>query len=135
MQAKPKIEATVFADANFFNQELQPSDCKLNSESIVAAEYDLVIDIATLWRTGVFRADNEFQYLPNSVIIRSSHFTEHDCRNDRGWALGRRQHEPPPSLRQQGTVRRFQRRSRYDGHAQQVEPGGHWRDQQHLGHG
>ncbi|MBS1748944.1 MAG: ATP-dependent DNA helicase RecQ [Bacteroidetes bacterium] len=78
----PKIEATIFADANFFNQELQPDRCNLNSENIVAAEYDLVIDISTLWRTGIFQADNDFQSLPNSVIIRSSHFTEHDCRNE-----------------------------------------------------
>lgn len=78
----PKIEATIFADANFFNQELQPDGCNLNSETIVATEYDLIIDISTLWRTGIFQADNEFQGLPNSVIIRSSHCTEHDYRNE-----------------------------------------------------
>lgn len=78
----PKIEATIFADPNFFNQELQPEGCNLNSENIVAAEYDLVIDISTLWRTGIFQADNDFQGLPNTVIIRSSHFTEYDCRNE-----------------------------------------------------
>lgn len=78
----PKIEATIFADANFFSQELQPDGCNLNSENIVAAEYDLVIDISTLWRTGIFQADNDFQGLQNSVIIRSSHFTEHDYRNE-----------------------------------------------------
>lgn len=78
----PKIEATIFADANFFNQELQPAGCNLNSENIVATEYDLVIDISTLWRTGIFQADNDFQGLPNSVIIRSSHFTEYDYRNE-----------------------------------------------------
>jgi ATP-dependent DNA helicase RecQ len=78
----PRIEATIFADANFFNQELQPSGCNLNSQNIVAAEYDLVIDVSTLWRTGIFQADNDFQGLPNSVIIRSSHFTEHDYRNE-----------------------------------------------------
>lgn len=78
----PKIEATIFADANFFNQELQPDGCNLNSENIVATEFDLVIDISTLWRTGIFQADNDFQGLPNSVIIRSSHFTEHDYRNE-----------------------------------------------------
>lgn len=78
----PKIEVTIFADANFFNQELQPFGCKFNSENIVAAEYDLVVDIATLWRTGVFQADNDLQGLSNAVIIRSSHFTEHDCRNE-----------------------------------------------------
>ena len=78
----PKIEATIFADANFFNQALQPDGCNLNSENIVAAEYDLVIDISTLWRTGIFQADNDIQSLPNSVIIRSSHFTEHDYRNE-----------------------------------------------------
>ena len=78
----PKIEATIFADANFFSQELQPNGCRLNSENIVATEYDLVIDISTLWRTGIFQADNDYQALPNSVIIRSSHFTEHDCRNE-----------------------------------------------------
>ena len=78
----PKIEATIFADANFFNQELQPVGCNLNSENIDAAEYDLIIDISTLWRTGIFQADNDFQGLPNSVIIRSSHFTEHDYRNE-----------------------------------------------------
>ncbi len=78
----PKIEATIFADANFFYQELQPDGCNLNNENIVAAEYDLVIDISTLWRTGIFQADNDFQGLPNSVIIRSSHFTEHDYRNE-----------------------------------------------------
>ncbi|MEI6265929.1 MAG: DEAD/DEAH box helicase [Sphingobacteriia bacterium] len=80
--AIPKIEATIFADANFFNQELQPDGCNLNSENIVADEYDLVIDISTLWRTGIFQADNDYQGLPNSVIIRSSHFTEHDYRNE-----------------------------------------------------
>jgi ATP-dependent DNA helicase RecQ len=78
----PKIEATIFADANFFNQELQPDGCNLHSENIVADDYDLVIDIATLWRTGIFQADNEFRGFPNSVIIRSSHYTEHDCRNE-----------------------------------------------------
>lgn len=78
----PKIEATIFADTNFFNQELQPDGCNLNSENIVAADYDLLIDISTLWRTGIFQADNDFLGLPNSVIIRSSHFTEHDCRNE-----------------------------------------------------
>jgi len=78
----PKIETTIFADANFFNQELQPDDCNLNSENIATAEYDLVIDISTLWRTGIFQADNDFQGLPNSIIIRSSHFTEHDYRNE-----------------------------------------------------
>lgn len=78
----PKIEATIFADANFFNQELQPDGCNLNSENIVAAEYDLVIDISILWRTGIFQSDNDFQGLPNSVIIRSSHFTEHNNRNE-----------------------------------------------------
>lgn len=78
----PKIEATIFADANFFNQELQPVGCNLNNENIIADYYDLVIDISTLWRTGIFQADNEFQGLPNSVIIRSSHFTEHDYRNE-----------------------------------------------------
>ncbi len=78
----PKIEATIFADAIFFNPELQPSGCNLNSENIVADDYDLVIDISILWRTGVFQADNDFQGLPNSVIIRSSHFTEHDYRNE-----------------------------------------------------
>lgn len=80
--AIPKIEATIFADANFFNQELQPDGCNLNSENIVAADYDLLIDISILWRTGIFQADSDFQGLPNSVIIRSSHFTEHDYRNE-----------------------------------------------------
>ena len=42
----------------------------------------MVIDISTLWRTGIFQADNDLQGLPNSVIIRSSHFTEYDCRNE-----------------------------------------------------
>lgn len=78
----PKIEATIFADAKFFNQELQPTSCNLNSENIVTAEYDLVIDISTLWRTGVFQADNDLHGLSNAIIIRSSHFTEHDCRNE-----------------------------------------------------
>ncbi|MBS0645311.1 MAG: ATP-dependent DNA helicase RecQ [Verrucomicrobia bacterium] len=78
----PKIEATIFADANFFNQELQPDGCNLSSENIVAAAYDLLIDISILWRTGIFQADSDFQGLPNSVIIRSSHFTEHDFRNE-----------------------------------------------------
>jgi len=78
----PKIKVTIFADADFFIQELQPDGCNLNSENIVATEYDLVIDNAILWRTGVFHADNDLQGLPNSVIIRSSHFTEHDCRNE-----------------------------------------------------
>ncbi len=78
----PKIEATIFADVIFFNQELQPDGCNLNNKNIVADEYDLIIDISTLWRTGIFQADNDFQHLPNSVIIRSSHFTEYDCRNE-----------------------------------------------------
>lgn len=78
----PKIDATILADKNFFNQELQPDGCNLNNENIIAAEYDLVIDISTLWRTGIFEADIDFQGLPNSVIIRSSHFTEHDYRNE-----------------------------------------------------
>lgn len=78
----PKIEATIFADANFFNQELQPEGCNLNNENIIADNYDLVIDISTLWRTGIFQADNDLQGLPNSIIIRSSHFTEHDYRNE-----------------------------------------------------
>ena len=80
--AIPKIEATIFADANFFNQELQPDGCNLNIDNIVADEYDLVIDISVLWRTGIFQADNDLQGLPNSVIIRSSHFTEYDYRNE-----------------------------------------------------
>ena len=80
--AIPKIEATIFADTNFFNQELQPDVCNLNSENIVAADYDLLIDISTLWRTGIYKADSDFQGLPNSVTIRSAHFTEHDCRNE-----------------------------------------------------
>jgi superfamily II DNA helicase RecQ len=78
----PKIEATIFADANFFNQVLQPDGCNLNSVNIFTDEYDLVIDISTLWRTGIFQSDNDFQGLPNSIIIRSSHFTEHDNRNE-----------------------------------------------------
>lgn len=78
----PKIEAKIFADANFFIQELQPDGFNLHSENIIADDYDLVIDIATLWRTGIFQADNEFRGFPNSVIIRSSHYTEHDCRNE-----------------------------------------------------
>jgi len=55
----PKIEASIFADTNF-----------------VIDEYDLIIDISTLWRTGIFQADNDLQGLPNSIIIRSSHFTD-----------------------------------------------------------
>ena len=78
----PKMEATIFADTNFFNQELHPHGCNLNSENIVADEYDLVIDISTLWRTGIFQADNDFKGFPNAIIIRSSHFTEHDYRNE-----------------------------------------------------
>ncbi len=61
----PKIEATIFASAN-----------------IVAVEYDLIIDISTLWRTGIFQADSDLQGLTNAIIIRSSHFTEYDCRNE-----------------------------------------------------
>jgi ATP-dependent DNA helicase RecQ len=61
----PKIEATVFTDAN-----------------IVADEYDLIIDISILWRTGIFQADSDLQSLTNSIIIRSSHFTEYDYRNE-----------------------------------------------------
>jgi ATP-dependent DNA helicase RecQ len=80
--AIPKIEATIFADANFFNQELQPDGCNLNSENIVATDYDLLIDISILWRTGIFQADSDFQDLPNAVIIRSSHFIEHDYQNE-----------------------------------------------------
>lgn len=78
----PKIEVQIFADANFFNQELQPDGCNLNNENIVISEYDLVIDISTIWRSGIFQSDNDFQGLPNSVIIRSAHFTEHDYRNE-----------------------------------------------------
>lgn len=78
----PKIEATIFADANFFYKELQPDGCNIDNENIDANEYDLVIDISTLWRTGIFESDNDFQGLPNSVIIRSSHFSDHDYRNE-----------------------------------------------------
>jgi superfamily II DNA helicase RecQ len=78
----PIIEPIVFADADFMNHELQPIDCNLNSEKIVADEYDLLIDISTLWRTGIFQADNEYKNEPNAVIIRSSHFTESDFLNE-----------------------------------------------------
>jgi len=61
----PKIKATIFADAN-----------------IVADAYDLIIDISTLWRIGIFQADSDLQGMTNAIIIRSSHFTGYDCRNE-----------------------------------------------------
>lgn len=74
----PKIDATIFADNCFFNQKLQPNDSKFNSESLSHNDYDLIIDVSTLWRTGIFRADKDYLNLPNSIVIRSSHYTEQD---------------------------------------------------------
>lgn len=76
----PKVEVTIFADSEFFFQELQPTNCKLNTE-IIEGEFDLVIDISTLWRTGIFQKDIDIINRSNSVVIRSSHYTENDCRD------------------------------------------------------
>ena len=46
---------------------------------IKADEFDLIIDIAVLWRKGIFATDEEFIHLPNVIVIRSSHFTGDDC--------------------------------------------------------
>ncbi len=78
----PEIEATIFTNTNFFNSELQPIGCNFNTQNFTAEDYDLIIDISALWRTGIFNADNQFSSLQNSIVIRSSHFTEHDCINN-----------------------------------------------------
>ena len=77
----PRIVASIFADPGFINERLQPQDCGFNFER-VSGDFDLVIDIATLWRTGIFQADSDFENLPNAVIVRSSHFTEPNCSNE-----------------------------------------------------
>lgn len=46
---------------------------------IKADDFDLIIDIAILWRKGIFATDDEFLHLPNVIVIRSSHFTGDDC--------------------------------------------------------
>lgn len=55
----PRIVASIFADPGFINERLQPQDCGFNFER-VSGDFDLVIDIATLWRTGIFQAGFRF---------------------------------------------------------------------------
>ena len=50
-------------------------------KSIKAEEFDLIIDVAVLWRKGIFAKDEEFIRLPNAIVIRSSHFTGDDCQD------------------------------------------------------
>lgn len=63
----PILETKVFS-ANDSRKHLIKTD-----------DFDLIIDIAVLWRKGIFATDDEFLHLPNVIVIRSSHFTGDDC--------------------------------------------------------
>lgn len=71
----PEIEVEVFTPAE--NAKKTSVDFRHKNMN----KYDLVIDISVLWRKGIFDTDNDYTFLNNSIIIRSSHFTEYNCRD------------------------------------------------------
>jgi ATP-dependent DNA helicase RecQ len=78
----PQLEATIFANKDFFNPDLQPSECHVGSQDLNPSDYDLIIDASMLWRTGIFKTDTQYASLANAIIIRSAHFTEFDCMDN-----------------------------------------------------
>lgn len=81
----PKIQATIFSENDFDFERLQHDKKavmggKLNPKE--SSNYDLIIDISTLWRKGIFESDKDYLNIPNSIIIRSSHLTDENCLND-----------------------------------------------------
>jgi ATP-dependent DNA helicase RecQ len=75
----PEIDVTVFPSPDF---DLSISNAKVHQpDSINPAEFDLIIDISVLWRTGIFKADKDFSAFSNAAIIRSAHFTDEALMN------------------------------------------------------
>ncbi len=75
----PKILVDIFSD-NEYGISHDTYAAK-KPETLIPAEYNLIIDNAILWRTGIFQADKQFAGNENAAIIRSAHFTEHDHVN------------------------------------------------------
>ncbi len=82
----PKIKSDVFYDSFFYDECLTKDYLDKNNNYFEFSgnlnnpeKYDLIIDISMLWRSKIFSTDNDFRDLENSIIIRSSHYTEHDC--------------------------------------------------------
>lgn len=75
----PKISVDTYSTADY--SKFSRDKPAFNPKNLDPKAYDLVIDHAILWRTGIFEADNELKDIDNAVIIRSAHFTEEDCLN------------------------------------------------------
>jgi len=75
----PEVETVIFSDGSFSNENPLNEIRRIATDKIVTQDYDLVIDVATLWRTGIFKADKDFGGSKNSIVIRSSHYTQDDC--------------------------------------------------------
>lgn len=77
----PELKVTVFADEDFDQPDLQASEYDMNTDFVNPEHYDLVIDVSALWRKGIFDSDADYRNQPNTVVIRSSHFTESGCED------------------------------------------------------
>lgn len=75
----PYIEAVVYSESDFSTLATEKGVKQLDADEILSEDYDLIIDISVLSRSGVFEHDKQFWEADNSIIIRSSHYTNDDC--------------------------------------------------------
>jgi ATP-dependent DNA helicase RecQ len=75
----PEIIVDIFSEEEY--GQIPGCPPASNPSGLDFKAYDLVIDHAILWRTGIFEADKQFSNIENAAVIRSSHFTEQNCEN------------------------------------------------------
>jgi ATP-dependent DNA helicase RecQ len=76
----PDIQVSVFATPEFIRHPLHGKNAPTSLEECDPSQYDLVLDVSMLRRSGIFADDGRFNSA-HTWVIRSSHFTDHRQHN------------------------------------------------------
>lgn len=75
----PEIKLTVFSSQEYRHHPLRGNALAHDMSTFNAADFDLVIDVSVLQRTGIFRKDEQIS--PHTIVIRSAHYIHYTTDN------------------------------------------------------